>query len=490
MDPGGQNRRQRQGEYYHARYRKTADNLFFQIQQLPVPDQGVDEPSNDMSHKPYDLTPLYTQMRSPSSDIIQDFECPYVHLFLEKLPVNMGIGYLFPSVFGTIFAHAMSNDGLRFMILAVSSLLADNMARRPPLHAYRYLQMAIPQIQQALTNSFIDDALVYSVFLAAYLHLICGELASARRHLEGLRLLLQRYHASPEELQPNMPPELMLIWRMAIRMDHLWAIGDQEAIFPAVAKQDGIRRRWVQRLVDYSHPELGDWALAQFALDDLLSRAIAINRRAIQLRSSSGYDVQLSENAIRNESQKLLEEHQAWNERPCVKAATEQYERERNFVEENKLQWFEEETLPFLHYPPLKIDKNFGAIRIQYFWVLIYITFITDPQPGVYPFERFQAAINFCRTYAAVRWTQTCGLCRVIIGLYLSGLTLGEPSYPAGKGAAELLLTIEFGWIAERLEEIDRVCGLRAGLPVLNILRTTWRSEGSHWSHYRAGHNR
>ena len=51
-------------------------------------------------------------------------------------------------------------------------------------------------------------------------------------------------------------------------------------------------------------------------------------------------------------------------------------------------------------------------------------------------------------------------------------------------------LMVEFAWIAEQLETIDRECGSRIGVTVLNILRTTWRSEGSPWKHYIAGNNR
>ena len=341
----------------------------------------------------------------------------------------MGFAQLFPSVFSTIFAHSMTNEGLRFMMLAVSSFLADNMAELPPLRSYRYLQMGIPRIQQALTDGQIDDALVYSVFLAAYLHLIGGELASTRRHLEGLRLLLQRYNTAAGEFGPNMPPELMFIYRMAIRMDHQWALGDQEAIFPLLTNQSDW---WIQRLVDYSQPEMVEWAVAQFALDDLLTRAIAINRRAIQLRESGGPDQDLAETAIRRETAKLLEEHNAWNNRGCVKAAKRKQEAEQQMMELND-EVIQAEQDRFLHYPPLKFsDKLYGAILVQYYWVQIYITFITYPHPGPYPYDRFEAAIDVCRTYANVGWSHTCGTCRVVIGLYLTGLTLGEPMYPMG----------------------------------------------------------
>src|SRR6202035_2789258 len=127
----------------------------------------------------------------------------------------------FPSVFGKIYAHSLNHEGLRYTMLAVASLLSDNKNNRPPLYAFKYLQMGISRIQQVLAEGIITDALIYAVFFAAYLHFTCGELASTRRHLEGLHLLLQRYQTPPTEFQPVITPpaELMFIWRMAIRMD-------------------------------------------------------------------------------------------------------------------------------------------------------------------------------------------------------------------------------------------------------------------------------
>ena len=79
----------------------------------------------------------------------------------------------------------------------------------------------------------------------------------------------------------------------------------------------------------------------------------------------------------------------------------------------------------------------------------------------------------------------------MVLGLYLAGLTLSEPVYPTGPSnpIGQKLMT-EFAWIAEQFEQIDKECGSRIGATILNILRTTWRSEGSHWGHYIAGINR
>jgi hypothetical protein len=422
--------RRSQEQFYHARYHDQDENIFFQIQNQPVPDQPLGGPTHNFRGP--DLFPLYLQLRSPESGLIADDESPYIHFFLQKLPLNMGFSQLFPTVFETIFAQSMFNPGLRYMVLALSSYLADNMANRPPLRSYRYLQMAIPEIQRTISEEAIDDGLAFAVFLAAYLHLIGGELASSRRHLEGLRIILDRYR-TPGQHRSGLPPELMFIRRMAVRIDHKWALGNHEAVFPLISKKDEERRWWIEKLVDHAHPEYVDWALAQFALDDFFTRAIAINKRAIQLRANSNRDVEFTESAINTEAEKLIDEHSTWNDRRCVKTASDLQRAEQIFAEQNGELKDTPAQHRFLHYTPLKFsDMLYAAIRVQYHWIYIYITFITHPQPGPIPFERVQAAIEVCRIYAAIDGNDVCGICRAVMGFYLTGLTFGEPMYPIG----------------------------------------------------------
>lgn len=417
---------------YDARYHDQNDNVFIQTQQRPVLDEGTQEPMSNILYSKLDLFPIYQALGAPEVDVSTDPESAYLfQFFMQQVRQKIGFHRIFPTIFATMVAHSITNEGLRFMVLAVSSFVMDTIKSRPQLRSYRYLQQAIPRIQGALASGDFDDGLVYSVLLAVYLHILGGENASARRHLEGLRLLLARYSVSPSDFgSSEMPPEMMFIVRMAIRFDQHWSFGDTESIFPLLPQTDDERRVWVQRLTNYSKPETTEWALAQFALDDLVSRAIAINKRAMQLRSAAGPDDELTEGAIQRETAKLLEEHQAWNERSYVKTATE-------LADADQLARDPDEELldddKFLDYPPLKFtDKWYGAIRAQYHWLLIYFTFITHPQPGPYPYERFQAAIDFCRTFASVGWSDACNASRPVLGLYLTGLTLGEPTYPRG----------------------------------------------------------
>jgi hypothetical protein len=66
-------------------------------------------------------------------------------------------------------------------------------------------------------------------------------------------------------------PEVMLVWRLAIQMDQKLAIGDQNPIFAPISNQNDNHRRWLERIINRSYPEMVDIVLAQFALDDILN---------------------------------------------------------------------------------------------------------------------------------------------------------------------------------------------------------------------------
>lgn len=357
--------------------------------------------------------------------------------------MNLGVNQSLQTSIGEIIGRSMFDEVLRNMILAVSSFLVDNICNRPPLRSYKYLQLGLPHIKKGLSDGTVDDSLIYSVYLAACLHSISGELASCRQYLQALHVLLQRYQAVPGSPghAVNPPPEMMLIWRMAIRMDHTWAMGDQESVFPLAAPQEDLHRGWIQLLVPHDQPEMVEWILAQFALDDLLTRAINIMKKAILLRKLGTHkEPDKIEAAIEMETKNLFNELNAWTSRPCISIASIQTTLEQCMSEDASLP-DDANAVQFLHYPPLKIsNKLYGALLVQYYWTFMYLTFITHPQPGPFPVERFQAAVDLGRTYAAIGGGNSVGVSRLVLGLYLTGLTLGEPMYPTGM-AREASLT-------------------------------------------------
>lgn len=465
------------------------------MQSTPLQDgSSTDEETNSYLIHCFDLAPFHTHLDDPLLPAFTEAEGRYIDFFISGLPVILGIHRMFPRFLGYIFARAIWTDALRSMVLAVSSYFVDNKLQKPPYHSYKYLQQAMPLIQDAITHEIVDDALIYSVFLAAYLHQICGELASSHRHLEGLHLLLGRYDVLSVHTKKaaDETPVLKLVWRLAIQLDHMSAIGDEKLVFSLDQEDDdNNRREWISRLVDAARPEMVDWALAQFALDDMLTKAILVMSRASQLRSLMNGDSRKTETAIECEATKLLDDHSLWFERSCINAAKEQYlMEESDFGHELSAIEGSNSEMSLVLAPQQTINKGFGALMIQYYWVLMYITFISDSRPGVGPPKRYQAAVNLCRIYEATGCKDTFGIGRMVLGLYLTGLTFNESSFPAGAPYLSLISYIEFAWIGEKLLAIDEFCGYRAGSTVLNILRTTWRSEGSPWKHYIAGHNR
>lgn len=400
------------------------------MQSQPLQSSGMDR--HDLSLDLSAVPSLYRQMRDSIMGELSEFESMCIHFFLTELPVNLGIHHLFPGFLGSIFSSSLWSEGLRSMVLAVSAYLLDSRAGRPAIRAYKYMQQGIPLIQNAFSENIFDESLVFSLFLAAFLHQICGEIASSRHHLEGLHLLLQHHGAIPPNRKDCLP-ELMLVWRLAIQMDHTWAFGDQTLIFPLVEREDDIHRKWIEKLVDQSRPEMVDWALAQFALDDMLSWSIIIMKKANQLRSMSTGNSAKSELAINAEAAKLLRSHAGWMERPCIRSASDLAEYDPLNLYDTPSPSESPSLKPFPLSSNIEIkNRGFGALMIQYYWVLIYISFISQPCLGASPPERFDAAVNLCHIYETIGSKETFGVCRMVLGLYLTGLTLGEKEYSEG----------------------------------------------------------
>src|SRR6202020_2150251 len=110
-------------------------------------------------------------------------------------------------------------------------------------------------------------------------------------HLRGLSLLLQN-HSGMRDKHPSTTT--MLIWRSGIRMDHfLSSMYPCKPIFPPPPReQEDFHRTWIHgsvRSIDAGE----DWAMAQFALDNLQLRAAHLSWRASQLRSANSNEVEI-----------------------------------------------------------------------------------------------------------------------------------------------------------------------------------------------------
>jgi hypothetical protein len=125
----------------------------------------------------------------------------------------------------------------------------------------------------------------------------------------------------------------------------------------------------------------------------------------------------------------------------------------------------------FLHYRPLHIENAFyGRLLNQYRSAQLYISLIIHPEQGPQPPDRFECAVDICRTHAALASLPQADttMTTEIWALYLSGFAFGR-SYP-----------MECGWIKEQLAEIDRQEGYPSAKSASDFLTSILRDQDSY----------
>lgn len=423
---------------------------------------------------PINVTPT---VAAPTMAVLTEDESMFVGFFLRELPSLLPFTEMFPSVCNDIWAMSVTHIPLTQSILAVSSYLADRRAQIPPIHGLTYLEKALGRVQDAISVGIVDEGLIAAVFLLALLSTLSGDYKSSRRHLQGMAQLLQFYHQrraccippSPSPYHTNGYAIVMLLWRMAIRMEYhvdFYNSGQGAPIFPVInTSQESSHIEWISQIIDKTIPNGVNWALASFALDDLMNRAGHLAHKLSERRIDS------LDRAF--QIQELVEEHQNWKHRPVVSQAILESLASPPSTTINPKLVHTTTVASFLHYQPTRIqNKIYATLLIRHFMTGIYLSLISDPCPGPVSPERFQAAIDICRYFVALYgdppYPQSDPLLRPVdncMALITAGFTFNEENYPR-----------EFGYCVQTLTAIARETGFSALMDVTEILKATHRN--------------
>jgi hypothetical protein len=411
---------------------------------------------------------------NPSMTVMSDDETAFVAFFLREMPAMLPFSELFPSACNDIWAMSVAHTPLTSSILAIASYLADRRAEIPPIHGLAYLEKALTRVQEAISVGIVDEGLIAAVFLLAFLSTLSGDYKSSRRHLQGMAQLLQFYHQrraccippSTTPFHTNGYPIIMLLWRMAIRMEYhvsFYNSGQGAPIFPNVnTSQENNHIEWVTQIIDKAIPNGVNWALASFALDDLMNRAGHLSHKLSERRLDSMDRAFLI--------QELVEEHQSWKRRPVVSQAIIESLSSPPDTTINPILMHNNTSANFLNYGSMRIqNKVYATLLIRHFMVGIYLSLIADPCPGPVSPERFQAAIDICRYFVALYgdppYSQQDPMLRPVdncMALITAGFTFREENYPD-----------EFSYCIRTLTTISRETGFPALMDVLEILKAT-----------------
>lgn len=322
----------------------------------------------------------------PPTPLFNDEESSLLALFLEEIPKLLPYSELFPSVCNDICAMSATHVPLTQSILAISSSLASRRNAVTSICAFTYLENALSQIQERIAIGKVDDGLIASVFLLAFLSTIDNDYKSARRHLLGLSQLLKIYHhartSSPSPRQTASVdgyPVIMLLWRMAIRLDYVVAFHTpfHEPLIFSISPElsDSNQVHWISQLVNNLIPDGVNWALATFALDDLLNQTSHL--------SSTSYEATLERVDRDIQFQHLLEQQLDWKNRSIIIHSTQ-----------------DTANLSNSQYDPAS-KGLYKKLLFRHFMIGIYLSLTSNQGLSLVPPPRLQAAIQKCQQFIA-----------------------------------------------------------------------------------------
>jgi hypothetical protein len=388
---------------------------------------------------------------SPSPDsIVESIDIPYLEYFLYEMPKIHPYAAVFPQFIPDLMQVATSIAPLRHSIISLAAVISDTSLGRPPVRALQHHQVTLRQVQALLSTGGVEETTIYVVMLLAYFNIFSGRFLAARRHIRGLSLLLQLYSS-----QGHSPSSVtMLIWRSAVRMDYfLSSIYPCQPVFPTPpVEQENLHRMWIHNAVTSTGEE---WALAQFALDNLQSRAAHLSWSAYQSRHK-GYP---TESQIQESATALLNDFVDWRSRKLFQ--------EEDAVEELVGTYRPGGFETFLNHPPMTYRNRFYANLLNEFrCAVLFVTFIVSPvigQHSPYDAGRKTHAIDSCRSMSATGVSKfPLQMVRI---LQLAGLVFADlTKYPE-----------ECAWIERQLDKVSGR-GVQAASKVKEMLNVVWHS--------------
>ena len=397
---------------------------------------------------------------------------------------------LFPSIVTDVFARCVPHITLRHSVLSISSMIADYRLQRPMIRFQIQYITSLQKIQHAIQKLSLDEGTTIAVFLILWIDVVRAELRSSRKHLRGLYLLLQALQRPHRHSQSGpgiladesggvgVSPLIMQIWRISIRLDFTTSLYLVEPpVFPPIpTEEQDFHRQWI--LLSTPNVDAAEWALAAFALDNLMHRACHVAFRARKLRKSRNY-TPADETEIQAATAELEKEYQEWHQRPIVQIA-EAAEQELQLASLNSSETSpsnspsptgEEQLWTFVNYPRYRVANAFYAnIAIQARTSSIYISLITHPVigPGPNP-QRFQDAVEICRILAGLGEDRANTASSKIWAMFLAGVAFG------GLRRSEM----EAQWLLRSMNAIVKMFPLMKN--AVKGYQNLWDAEGDYW---------
>src|SRR5277367_2519528 len=311
---------------------------------------------------PTQFSYLGRTMRVPEDFFLDPGDSLYLQYFMEEFSEVFSLGIMSGTrPLWNMLSRALDHLPLRYTLIAVSAWLYDGIAGRSRERSVANLRKAIPMIQNAVASTSLDDGHGFAVFLLAYLSVVRGDVKGISLHVGGFYRILRHCNVLREDGSPNSDHTslAMISWRIGVRTDNIIGVVGQRASFPATTVPDSFHANWLRDFDNPERPNTAEWAMAQFALDDLANRAIHLAVRSItsQRKIEQGDSEGIEELNVELDMAFLIRDLEAWKRRRILREA-ESRERARRAALPSL-----SPLIKFLDYEPLTfVDESYAIM--------------------------------------------------------------------------------------------------------------------------------
>jgi hypothetical protein len=375
-----------------------------------------------MEVKLYSSQPSIQQSVPPPDNFqIQYRELPYFTWFVKEGPTLFGLQHLFPTSMGMLYALSVNHPVLYHAILAVSTHFVDTGMRRE-IGLDDHLGGILQQIQDAIANEQFDDGHIYALFLLGAMYIFRSKLDLGAKYLYGMSLMIKRAESKRRRRgdDTGKSPLIGFVLRVAISLLNRVPVEQQwvlEVDFNLLKAE--MEDTWVDDLTEGGYQ--AGLARATYILNQCMFSILRLTHFVTGVRASQQYNPHIHEPQINFEVGKI---------------ATILRQLQDRFATQARGPTIGETTQPpqevFEPVPGIT-DISFGYRLMASYMLTIALTFVQNSRIGLISQQRYDAALDLCRTYAAVQGTRsTCPNLPVLTALWFAGLTFGPRTHFAG----------------------------------------------------------
>ena len=414
-------------------YGSKSTNIFLQLQDQPMRGSAPGEDE--------DRLPFYLSLPPPDNLPMDD---NLAYFLSSRMDTFLGFQDCFSSAYKQLYLLSANNEVLRHVLFAFVKYLNQQDRVVQSALCSMHLQKAIPQLQYSLSTLNFDEGHILSIPLLAYLAFWWREFDVAKANLRGFyRMLLHAQFLERDQygkisVSNRMPSLMVLMWRVAVRLDHYFGfMHPEKETMPPIKSTPKFSRRYINEFINPAAHEWADCLVLVDELEDIRNLAVHFYRRAMLVRGSADYTAVEAQHYIEQAAKKVIRKVDQLEGKILVAATTYNSIHQQEFISMWSVPLEPFPATRFLHYSPLfkTLHHRFIEAIIINRATLIHTTITSHPRAGPYPIERLQAAIEISCAFAVLKERMpfaSHGRGGLLEALMFAGYTFCTPDYILG----------------------------------------------------------